>query len=826
MSRSTGEPVNSEGGRPDSSARCTLYAGNRPPGINLKMVPIIFYIAPAKKRPMTRTGLSISSRNAAGAMVLLFLLSGTAVAAHATEMAGNGRAGDLPAQPSTDSGCSVNLTTTPEKMHRLMYVHPNGTGSANVTLSNPGGLDDRSRLEVGADFRGHPGGVGPAFSGSGWKVWLGNGSTPVPPRPLEQVNATVFVRGPRNGSPNDYITVFVNATSGAEPGSGGKVQFRVYLVIDHKIQLKCEDKVHTTSDGIPTKYKIWVTNPGDSPETVFLSARGPSAWNCELDRLVVELDPGENTTVFLTVTPPEDGRMDEVGVVTVTAQSKASPTTLGHATTHTVISCGMFMDIYAPNGEAFVEPGCSQNFQLLVTIHSPVHGTIPVLLRFEIVSASGNWDVYLTSSPVGVAGGETKSVNLTVTAPLSAPAGARLVVRVLAFKPGRPAGYCCLLTAVVPAVHDIKVSVAPGTYGTLWAYPGETIAYDLIVFNNGNVAEELLPCASEFPAGWDLTCLRPEGSVISAPDRLLIQPGEIQTLTALVEVGAGAIAGTYISRVMLADGNVQNYTFELQTTVRQVFTTEVKAPLARQTVLPGRTACFTMMAWNEGNGLDVLSFGLNGLPDGWTGAGFRDWKGLEANKLALDARSIGRLDLFIPVPVDTGAGDVGLVVKARSSDGTIDTVPLVLELRLPNLLISNLVYAPGKPEAGKPAIVTATVSNSGAMDAEDVTVRLYYGGKAAGEVVLKRVPGATNLTVTFSRAPSRVIGSLTFVVDPDNRIAESNELDNKCTGRVIVCESRAHRVAGFEAPALLIAVAVLLVRSRLKQRPAPSSRRA
>jgi hypothetical protein len=93
---------------------------------------------------------------------------------------------------------------------------------------------------------------------------------------------------------------------------------------------------------------------------------------------------------------------------------------------------------------------------------------------------------------------------------------------------------------------------------------------------------------------------------------------------------------------------------------------------------------------------------------------------------------------------------------------------------LPNLAISSVTANPA-PVAGD-RMYSITVANNGLGDAQNVPVELQVDGKPAGSAKVDLLPGNES-TVVQIEGP-RCAASVRAVVDPDGRIAETDETDN------------------------------------------------
>ena len=742
--------------------------------------------------------MGISSWAVRGFAVLL--LVGVGAWAPPADAGGAGRSESI---PHDDAGAGMDLTMTPEEAYKLLYTEPNQTKTANLTVTNHAGTNDTVFLDLSVDFRGHPGGVGAGYNGTGWNVWL--------PKDIIKIignwtkTTSVCVRGPKTGECNDYIDVRVIASSTRDPACERNVSFRVYLSFTPKILLTCEDKVHQTSWG-GTTYKLDVRNIGPIETGVILNVTGPPDWDCRLDTYCLTLEVNETALVTLTVIPPDFAPMDEVGIVTVTGRSALVPTVKDSVTTHTVACMCPYLEITAEEPEALVDPGETHVFTVLVENSGNLAGSLNVTLSLNL-SAPG-WNAALSANRVTVAGGESRKANLTVTAPPAALAGSRLVARVIGSttEPGFSAD--SMLTVIVNQVHDVGVVFSPQPVGLL---PGGAAACDITVRNNGNGEEKLRPEIPEMAQGLAVVLKWPNGTVVGESDWTPMEPGASIGFRAEFAAAGECIAGERCIPALILSSDGNRMPFELYVQVIQVFGVRVRTAEPRQFCAPGGVAGFELDCENTGNGPDNMTITLTGLPAGWPEPEFTGRDDVGGRSILLNPFGQGRLTINVVIPPTALCATHELVATAHSAEGASDTVRLFLDVRLPNLVIAGISYAPKVPTPGHAARITVNISNTGEALAENVTIRFYENNKAMSTEMLRRVPGGAVLTVSFLWVPQTSSKQLRFVVDPDNTVAEYNEADNSavdCIYRQSPPNPLADwpRIAGVALCALVVAV--------------------
>jgi len=91
---------------------------------------------------------------------------------------------------------------------------------------------------------------------------------------------------------------------------------------------------------------------------------------------------------------------------------------------------------------------------------------------------------------------------------------------------------------------------------------------------------------------------------------------------------------------------------------------------------------------------------------------------------------------------------------------------------------------------GKMTSVELLVRNNGPSDCEQVTITFHDGDELVGVVVIDRFAAGTDRTVVFSWSPAEGgAHRLTFKIDPENIIYETNEVDNIKVDKVSIGQS-------------------------------------
>jgi len=691
----------------------------------------------------------------------------------------------------------VELGMAPEEVAKLMFIHPEEIKSGNITIKNLGGQNDTIWLNLTINYNG--------LDENGWEAWLEEEELELGPQELYKLQ--VFVRGPTTGNMNDNIEVQMNATSKGNPWKNDSIKFKVFLIVDSKIELTCADNVHMTGAGEETEYLITVKNAGDLEEDVLLNIEGPADWDFKLDVMEVLLKPKTSASVHLSVTPPSNALADEIGMVMIEGRSADRPQIKDNAITHTIVSPTMFISLSIEDPEKYTDPGNSTDFVITVSNQGNMPGIVVIVL--EIVSGTGDWTAFLDRQSVGLpANGEDK-VKLTVAPPTNALANSRLVVKIQGYNDARTQWDDVQATAIVNQIHKLDISAAPDRVAV---NPGTTAVYEVTVTNNGNGVENLNLEEAMLPVDWEIKYT----SEATTIEELFIDPSKTVNFLVEVQVPSSELAGTYDIAGRMADDRGNVWTIPLVTVVNQIYAIDVTTTLSKQLGSPGKIVFFTILVRNPGNGPDTITLDATGLPADW-GTEFV-YNDQQTNAVSLDARKQDKVSLLVTIPYTTTEAEMPLTVVGTSSVGIQDDVALVIDVEKSNLEIVKVSYSPKNIVAKKPVTIEVLVRNTGKVDGENITIRFYEGDTPAGVNTLERFAGGTNKTVVFTWIPPKAGAfKLKFWIDPDDLVIETNEDDNVKVDKVSVRASTGD-IPGFEPMLLVLAIvavaAVVAVRRR------------
>jgi uncharacterized membrane protein len=240
--------------------------------------------------------------------------------------------------------------------------------------------------------------------------------------------------------------------------------------------------------------------------------------------------------------------------------------------------------------------------------------------------------------------------------------------------------------------------------------------------------------------------------------------------------------------------------------VNQVYDIDVTTTLSKQTGVPGKKVIFTLIGKNRGNGFDTLSFDTSGLPRDWPTPEFRDINYDRNDQMALNSSALERMTLELAIPGGTNGTTVEFFVTVKSEGGVQDSVKLITDIKMANLVVTKRTYTPKTLQNNKVATITVTIENQGDVAVDNVTVRFYQDKTIMSTERLERLPGGTNRTVTFTWLAKGGAHTLKFWVDPDNLIIETNKNDNIAKEQVKVQTPGFGELPGFELPLLFLAL--------------------
>lgn len=173
--------------------------------------------------------------------------------------------------------------------------------------------------------------------------------------------------------------------------------------------------------------------------------------------------------------------------------------------------------------------------------------------------------------------------------------------------------------------------------------------------------------------------------------------------------------------------------------------------------------------------------------------------------------SDGTFYALVPGPVGQGTYEVKVTVTQGAMTG--ETM-LDLTVLQPWLNITSMSINPSKPRAGDNVKVRVSVQNLGNGTANSVMVELNIDNQLAKEEDMGDFQNGQLKYFTYNWKAKKGNHDLQFVVDPEDKIEEIKETDNKAVLSVTVKEKKDDGVPSFEATFAFTAIlwAVIIVR--------------
>ncbi|MCK5422890.1 MAG: hypothetical protein KAJ08_12030, partial [Deltaproteobacteria bacterium] len=123
---------------------------------------------------------------------------------------------------------------------------------------------------------------------------------------------------------------------------------------------------------------------------------------------------------------------------------------------------------------------------------------------------------------------------------------------------------------------------------------------------------------------------------------------------------------------------------------------------------------------------------------------------------------------------DEGQGSITGSFVVKNAEGILSDVSVT----------GDDISLSSNPQEGELVTITAAISNSEIRDAVNVTVRCYdgypgSGGILIGEEIIERISGLSSVDVSFDWQATSGMHEIYLVLDPDDTLPETNELNNR-----------------------------------------------
>ena len=270
-------------------------------------------------------------------------------------------------------------------------------------------------------------------------------------------------------------------------------------------------------------YTLEVSNTGDFEDSysVVISA----SWDTAAPPTIEPILPGEDGELVVTVTIPQDAQLGDQDMATLTLTSQGDPLVSQQAAL-TSTAAGVYVFELQP-----IPPDNQEGYPGDVLTYSLQVFNLGDFVDSYNVEVSATWDTVAPSTSSPLMPGEDGELVVTVTIPLDALDGDQDIATITLTSQGDPSlsKQATLTSHALVEVHDFSVEILPPD--SQEGYPGDLLAYTLVVTNLGNIAERY---SLEVSATWETT---------AAPTIGPLLPGEEAELAVVVTIPLEALAG-------------------------------------------------------------------------------------------------------------------------------------------------------------------------------------------------------------------------------------------------------------------------------------------
>jgi uncharacterized membrane protein len=467
--------------------------------------------------------------------------------------------------------------------------------------------------------------------------------------PNQTTTVAVHVDIPAGAQDGDINVALVTAVSGGDPSQTAQSELTTTVVapVDpptYDVTLTPASDAKSGEPGAAVQYTLQVMNTGQVPDTFSLSASG-NTWTVGLNAATTgELLPGQSFELTVTVHIPAGAAHNASDTVVVTATSAGDPGVWANSTLTTTAEAVYGVDLSPAAAAQAGLPGETVVYELTVTNEGNTTDS------FAFTASGHVWSVDLPD-PVTLAMGASTTVEVQVTIPANAPAGAVDTVTVAATSQNDPSATAAYdlttLTTTAGAVYGVML--APGAAAQT-ALPGAVVTYELTVTNMGNATDVFAFSVAD--NDWPV--------VLPNPVTLGMGESAVVEVTATIPAGAhGGSMDVAIVTATSAGDPTKSASSVLTTTAEAVYGVSIEPTADAKTGAPGATVQYTLQVTNDGNLPDTFSLVASGAA--WT--------------IWMSANTTGELqpgqsfELTVTVLIPAGAADGDsdtFVVTARS----------------------------------------------------------------------------------------------------------------------------------------------------------------
>ena len=463
-------------------------------------------------------------------------------------------------------------------------------------------------------------------------------------------------------------------------------------------------------------YTIAITNTGETTGTLNLNLS--SGWGNSYPASVADLGAGETTTFAVAITVPADALAGDMDTAVLTATVQGEPNNFD---TVTLTSSAEAVYGVSASGTGWLVGLPSATVTHTVTITN--EGNTPD--KFVVELGKAGWNTQLGQASIGLAAGETGTVDVTVDIPADALFGDNDSVVVSVISQGDDT-QTADVTLTTEAGVFYAVSVA-GT-GPLGGLPGTTVTHTVTITNEGNISDT-----------FDVELGKSGWNTVLGQATITLAAGASGTVAVTVDVPVDAVSGDSDSVVATATSQGNGKQTAATTLITQAGVVYAVSVSGTGTLigLPGTTVTHTVTITNDGNASDTFDVEVG--KSGWNTV-------LGQATITLAAGASGTVAVAVDVPVDALDGDSDNVVATATSqgDGT-QTANTTLTTQAGTVYALSVVGTGTLTgEVGTTVTHTITITNNGNVsDTFDVSAGTAVWATVLGETSVTLAAGAS-----------------------------------------------------------------------------------
>jgi uncharacterized membrane protein len=634
------------------------------------------------------------------------------------------------------------------------YLHPGESFIFNITTVNVGELDNFIALELDVDYRNH----------TGWGVDLENENQQIKYSAGERKDKSLTVFAPDSGEDGDTINITVTAKIQRNLLKSVSVNLDIVLTIRRELVWSGPSEIPL--DDYDGTISFLLTNFGDVDENITLSVNlVPPAWNVTITPMAHYLELHGDVGVELSLSAPGWVEQGWIAPLVLVARSTEDINLSWAHEIIIIIKPEIFLQWTGKTSDS-VLPGKSVTVPM--DLENRGSGPAQVLFSTRLVSGTGDWGILLDPVQHQISSHDSVAVETTVRAPVNAVAGSSLVFELVARAGG--VEKAVKLSVVVKELGGARyIIVDRDTLAVI--KPGQAAELSIKIRNPRNIHLEETLSAENIPLNWrwGYTMNDQISPVLSLP------PFATGELKLLLSSSWNATPGNYSLKTIIGGGSSANILEFTVQVIGGMYGLNVSTLQTHKWVNPGESVVFEFLLVNEGSIEDYFSLDVKGLPSGWQASHN------PSNMLA--SGSSQTVKVGITVPADTRTNIADLEMNVISSSGLMVSLDLQVEVRMPDLKITNWAFSKDSVNEGDPVEVTVQVSNSGNLDVAGADVEVNGKRKSVdlaagktGEIVfnIKPGPGKSNVIIW---------------IDPDDMVPETREDNNIERDQVEVRES-------------------------------------